>query len=195
MKCFKCNQPATISTPQFKDICNKHFLEVIEKRVRKFTRTNKIFKSNQKILILNDSSKEFYVSDYLVKSITKSLNVKISYQKIKSRFNFKINKKHLSCNLIILPWNLEDEADEFLSRFIKPNFKFKSYPKKQTKLLKNLLDNEIKIFADLKHFRYNKKTNKTNRPLVKFLDNMEKSHQETKFSLLKTIEYLKKELG
>ena len=131
------------------DLCKSCFIKIIEKRVRKHLRTEKSIKKNDKILIINNNSKEFYVGEYLLKRIIKDLPVKIDIKKSsKPETLAKYNK-------IIIPWSLDNEAEIALN--INFNKKPKTKESKKTiKLLKCLSEEEIEMFARIKKFKYKK---------------------------------------
>ncbi len=176
MKCTKCKKTAQIKLKTLGDFCNRCFLEVIEKRVRKDLRLNKWIRKNDKILIIDDKSKESKVGEYLLKSIIKDLPVKITKKKSKAG---KFDK-------IIIPWNLDREAESSLNK-IFTRLPKKQQDKKEIRLLRNVLDKEIEIFAKLKGFKYAKKP----RPeLQKTMDKLEEKYPGCKFSLLNSMKFV-----
>lgn len=182
MKCRKCKTQAKANFKQTGPLCENHFIEMIEKRVRKELRTKKLIQKNDKILFINNGSKEYFVSNYLLKSIIKNLPVKINAKK-SSKLNL-ISAKH---NKIIIPWSLDDEAEEFLEFIFNKN-KPKKLSKKAIKMLKNVSDEEIELFAKIKRFKY-KKTIKSK--IKHMLDKLENKYPGYKFSLLNSIKQMK----
>ena len=182
MKCAKCKMPAKAKFKHTGNLCQNHFLELIEKRVRKGLRTQKLIKKNDKILFIDNKSKEYYVSNYLLKSIIKNLPVKIDTKKSK-----KLTLASAKHNKIIIPWSLDDEAEEFLELIFNKKQPLK-FNKKALKLLGNVSEEEIELFAKIKRFKY-KKTSKSK--IKQMLDKMENKYPGYKFSLLNSIKQIK----
>ncbi|MBN2111570.1 hypothetical protein JW707_00570 [Candidatus Woesearchaeota archaeon] len=182
MKCFKCGRQAVASFRQIGSLCENHFLELIEKRVRKDMRTKRLIRKNDRILLINNESKEYHTGYYLLKRIIKDLPVKIETRKTSNLA--ASSKKH---NKIIIPWSLDDEAEEFLNMVFSKK-KPKKFSKKTIKLLKNVTEEEIEIFAKIKKFKCRKQA----KPRIKkMLDELEKRYPGYKFSLLNSIKQMK----
>lgn len=178
MECIKCRRKAGISLRHMGNLCRSCFLEIVEKRVRKELRTKRLIRKNDLILMVDDGSKEFVVGGYLLKNIIKNLPVKIDIKK-SSKNTEKYNK-------IIIPWSLDDEAEEFLDALFNKKKKQKQN-KKIIKLLINLSDEEIKLFAKIKGFKYKKRPKSK---IKKMLDLLEKRYPGYKFSLLNSTKAL-----
>ncbi len=186
-RCAKCSKPAKVNLKTSGDYCNSCFLKVIEKRVRKDMRLNKWIEKNDKILFVDDNSKEAKVGDYLLKSIIKGLPVKITKRKSASNAS-KYDK-------IILPWSLDMEVEEKLGLIFskipkipkKQQQKKMKEEKKEIRLLRGLLDKEIEIFAKLKKFKC-KKGSKSK--LQKMVDKLEERYPGCKFSVLNSMKLL-----
>ncbi len=169
MKCYLCNKKAQIKQQKGRSVCDECFSRLIEKRIRKYTRLNKIFRPNDRVLVIGDLSK------YFVKSITKGLPIKIF-----SRKNKKANK-------IVVIWTADDEANLFLEElFLGKKIK---QDKKQVKLLRVITDKEAKLFAKIKKLKF--KENKKNKDIQRFIDELEKKDPGAKFRLVKNQELLK----
>jgi tRNA(Ile)-lysidine synthase TilS/MesJ len=170
MKCYLCNKAAKIKQQKGRAVCNQCFVRLIEKRIRKQTRLEKSFKPKDKILVLGD------VADYLVKSITKNMNIRIF-----SRKNKKINK-------IVVEHTLDDE----LNQFVKEIFQNKKHKKqgKTIKILKNITDKDIMLFAKIKGLRF--KPNKKDKKFQDFLDQVQARYPNAKYNLLRNMEELRK---
>lgn len=164
---------------------NKDFIRIIEKRVRKHARLNKLFRKHDKIFVKGTLNK------YLVPKIIKDLPCKIYYKKPKTR----VNK-------IVIPWTLDDEINLFLKQFFTGK-KIRQNPK-HIKLLKPITDKEAARFAKIKKLKF--KPNKTlkfvskaykspiwkkEKAIQHFIDEMEKSYPDTKYKLYKSKELLK----
>ena len=111
-----------------------------------------------------------------MKSIIKDLPVKITKKKSKTG---KFNK-------IIIPWNLDKEVEANLNK-IFTKFPKKQQDQKEIKLLRNVLDKEIEIFAELKKFKYAKKPKSS---LQKMMDKLEEKYPGCKFSLLNSMKFV-----
>jgi hypothetical protein len=183
MKCTKCSRQARASFRQIGNLCENHFIELIEKRVRKQLRTGKIIKKNDRILFINNESKEYYAGYHLLKSIIKGLPVKIEIKKSKS-LNPKPAKKY---DKVIVPWSLDDEAEEFINLLFNKK-KPKKFSKKSVKLLHNVSEEEIELFAKIKRFKY-RKTKKSK--IKQMLDKLENRYPGYKFSLLNSTKQMK----
>lgn len=181
MECIKCNQKSSISMKHLGDLCKPCFVKVVEKRVRKELRTKNPLKKNNKIVIINNNSKESAVSEYLLKKIIKDLPVDITLKKsTKLNLSSKTLKKY---NKIIIPWSLEDEISEFIeSLFNKTSIT--KFSKKSIKLLKVLSEEEIAMYAKIKKLEYNKQIKRKKSKVKIMLDNLENRYPGYKFSLL-----------
>lgn len=210
MKCIKCSRKSQSNFRHIGPLCRECFLKVIEKRLRKDIRASKAIQKNDKILLINNESKEYYVGEFLLKSIIKQLPVKIDIKKSKSlEIPQNISKKY---GKIIIPWSLDDEAEEFLNEVVgknkikaknqnknKKKIKKPTESKKEIRLLKNISEEEIAFFAKIKRFKYKtaKLKTKYGNPVPsrsktkKMLDELEKKYPGYKFSLLNSIKQVK----
>src|SRR3989344_5701744 len=109
MKCYKCNRPEKVHIAHLRPLCNNCFIKIIEKRIRKYIRINKLIKKNDKLLIKDP------LSLYFIKKIIKS-PIKI------------INKKGKNAKEVI-PWSLDDECSLFLDLFFNKEFNIKNIQK------------------------------------------------------------------
>ena len=186
MKCIKCGKKPEISLSHIGKLCRPCFLGIIEKRVRKGLRIKKLIRKNDRILVVDNGSKESAVGGYLLKNIIKDLPVKITKIKTSKAITPKTTKRY---DKVIIPWSLDDEAEEFLEMLF--NKKKKAKPGKKTiKLLKNVSEEEIELFAKIRKFRF-RKAKKTK--IKQMLDNLEQRYPGYKFSLLKSTEGLSSE--
>jgi len=167
MKCYLCNKKANIKQQKNRYICNECFCWLFEKRIRKQTRLDKAFKPKDKILVKGD------VAKYLVKSITKDMDVKI----VSKNYNKKV-----------IEWTLDDE----LNQFVKNMFEGKKQPKqdKTIKILKNVTDKDAVLFAKIKGLKF--KPNKKDKKVQYFLDKIQEKYPNAKYNLLRNIEELRK---
>jgi hypothetical protein len=149
----------------------KAFTKVIEKRVRKYARLNRLFRKNDRILVKGSLEK------YLVPRIIQDLPCRIYYQKPK---NVRIDK-------IVVPWTLDDEINLFLKQYFTGK-KTKQNPK-QIKLLKPITDKEAARFAKAKKLSF--KPNKKDREIQKFINKMTEHYSDTKYKLYKSTGLMK----
>src|SRR3972149_11316153 len=100
MLCAKCRKnSAESSLRHLGSLCSFCFCALIEKRVRKDVRINRIFRKNDKLLVVGD------LCCYLVKSIIRNLPVKITKtDRIKKLREYKT----------VAPSTLDDEINHFL---------------------------------------------------------------------------------
>ena len=165
MKCYLCSKKAKIQQQKGRAVCDECFCRLIEKRIRKYTRLNKIFRPKDKILVKGRLSR------YFIESITKNLPIKI------------VNKKS---NKVVVDWTADDEANLFLEELFLG--KKNKQDKKQVKLLKVITDKEAKLFAKIKKLKF--KENKKNKDIQKFIDELEKKDLGAKYRLLKNFDML-----
>ena len=186
MECIKCRKKAGISLRHIGSVCKSCFLKIVEKRVRKELRTKKLIRKNDRILVVDNGSKEFAVGHYLLKNIIKNLPVKIAKIKTNKAILPKTTKKY---DKVIIPWSLDDEAEDFLNALFNSKKQTKS-SKKAIKLLMNISDEEIGLFAKIKKFKYRKRKKSK---IKQMLDMLEKRYPGYKFSLLNSIKALSDE--
>lgn len=142
----------------------QNFLTMIEKRVRKNLRIKKKVKGKS-VEILNDQSKEFFMTKLLLENIFgKHLEIK----EVR-----KSNKKTL------IPTNLDREIKEKLANYLNN----KKAKEKKTKILDNVLEEEIIIFCKLHKIRIGKKEEKN-----ELIESIEKAQSGTKFAMAKSFE-------
>lgn len=185
MKCAKCKKKATITLKCTPPVCNTCFVKIIEHRVRKETRMKKVFKKHDKLLILDDGSKEARVSIYIMESIAKDMPIMVVEKKVKNtNADIKDYCKKNKINKIIIPWNADDEVELFVDSIFN---KKKLKKDKRIKLLRNILDKEVETFANIKGLRY-RKSKKKRTEIAKFLEDAEKRYPGTRFSLVKAMD-------
>jgi len=183
-------------------LCKGCFCKLIERRVKKEIRSKKLINEKEKILLLDNHSKEAKISESILNT---TYNNRLNLIKVKVN-NFKLgslgNKtkeiiKKSKIKQVIIPWNLDNEITYFTENlFNKGNFKFLGNFKQNKilyiKLLRNVLESECLLFAKCRKFKFKKKTedDKYKKEIKSMLDKINKKHAETKFSLLKSIEPL-----
>ncbi|MBW3001656.1 hypothetical protein KY338_00680 [Candidatus Woesearchaeota archaeon] len=179
MACIKCSRTAKIDLKHLGgSLCPSCFAEVIEKRVRKSLRDNKWLKPADKILYIDDGTLQSKVGIYLIKAIFQNQPFNIDFKKGTIKSADKLSKGY---NKVLIPWNLDDEIEQYLDAL----FNAKKVPKtKHIKLLINISHEEISYFAKIKKIKGRQKTKSK---LGKMLDSLEKRYPGSKFGLLRSI--------
>jgi len=173
MNCSKCNKKATISTPfGERDYCDKHFMEFIEKRIRKDLRTKQTLDVKKSYFIYNNKSHKYKITKHFLKNIFGDI------LKLK-----ELTKENSKKQNVIIPRSLEDESDEFLDSFLKNNI---LKEKKVINPLRTIL--EIELSEICRILKINYKSKKHN----ELVENLEQSYHGTKFSVMKSKNFIKK---
>jgi len=146
---------------------SQKFCRIIEKRVRKDIRINKLFKKNDKIYVKDKLSK--FLIDKIIGTLPK-----------------KFVNDPKKANKIVVKYTLEDRCNDFLEKFM---FNKKVKPVKGIKLLRTITDKEAILFA--KHHNIKFTPNKKNKKIKEILDKLERLYPQTRFSLFKSIEAVK----
>jgi len=147
---------------------------LIERRIRRNTRINKLFSKGDRLLVLGEINK------YFVKSILKELPVKLFFSKKEDNAFVKKNK----INKIVIQWTLDDDINAFVKALFEGG-KVKKMPKNYVKLLVSATDKEIALFARIRKISF--KPRGKDILVQKFLDNIEKKHHNIKYNLMKNI--------
>src|SRR3989344_4906255 len=119
MKCYICKRNAQIEEQKNRAICNECFCRLIEKRVRRYTRTNDVFTPNKRILVVGE------VNKCLAKSIVGQMPVKLFFSKKIDTDFIKKNK----IDSVLIEWTIDDEGNQFLAKLFKGE-SFKKIDKK-----------------------------------------------------------------
>ena len=167
MKCYLCRKKAAIKKQKNRFICNKCFCWLFEKRIRKQTRLDKSFNAEDRIFVVGD------VAKHLVKSITKNMDVKF----VSKNYDKKV-----------IEWTLDDELNQFVKEMFQGK-KHEKEDKKHIKILKNVIDEEVKLFAKIKELKF--KPNKKDKTIQKFLDSVQARFPNAKYNLLRNISELR----
>ena len=156
------------------------FLKAIEKRVRREVRTKYPFSKGDNILIIDDSTNNAFVAQDLLKNILQTMPVKTTVKQQASPFPEEKDMENF--NKIIIPWNADDELQNFLGELFE---KKQDTSPKGIKLIECLLKSEVDAYAQIKGFQGKQQTsNKT-------LENLEKRFPGGKFALLKSKNIIK----
>ncbi len=182
MLCLKCQKKESNPETHLSSLCNGCFLEQIEKRVRKELRKSNWIRKNDKVLLIINENKESFVTEYLFNSILKNFPINVEKEKTET-----IASKLDRYDRIVIPWNMDDEATLFLNEIFE-NESYDNVPDKVVKLLRNVSDKEVGLFAKLKGFPVEEPI-KTN--LERAMDKLEKKYPGSKFALIKAKKQLK----
>jgi len=180
MKCSTCSRKAEVSLEHLGNLCRDCFLRVIEKRIRKNARINKLFRKNDRIIVFDSLS--FYIVNKIVKDLPKKLFFYKKYGDI-NQLNDPSIVRYTQRNKIsnvVVPWTLDDEINCFLERIFLNKKNKVSY----TKLFKCITEEELEHFCKFNNLKYIK--NKKNKDIIDFIDKTDKRYAGTKFKLLKS---------
>ncbi|MBD3313483.1 hypothetical protein GF345_03505 [Candidatus Woesearchaeota archaeon] len=147
--------------------CKKHFIENIERRVKRDVRQNSLIQKNEK-LIVKDPLCRHFIEDVL---------------------NVPVEIKRSGKGREVLLWTMDDELLEFLTALFRGR-KHKRPAKNRIRLFRTVNDRELEAYANLKRLKFSRKRTKEEKGILKEIDRLEKEHKETRFSLLKSIEEL-----
>lgn len=150
----------------------------IEKRVRKDIRLNNPFSKKESVLVIDDSSKESFLTVYLLKKITKGLDLEMDIQKQKD-----VNaSKTAAYDKIVVPADADDNINQFIERIASGNGAGRGN-KKILSILRTVLDKEVSKAAAKLGYESNETAN--------MLDMLEARYPGSKFATLKSINFLK----
>ncbi len=194
MQCTKCRNPAITELKHLEPLCKRCFCEVIEKRIRKYTRLNKSFRRGDRILI-TDKITEFIATriifDLPIKFFTEEFSLEEIQNPSKKLLEF-ISENKIS--KIVVPWTADDEACSFLHLVFNNNIEtdFSSgISHKIIKILSTVTNKETELYSEINRMEF---TSNTFYPDVrKFLDSLEEIYPDTKFGIAKSREiYMRK---
>lgn len=146
-----------------KMVCHENgteFSRIIEKRIRKYVRLNKLFKKNDIILVKDD------VSEYFVKKIVRDLPVKIV--------------KKGKADKIVGLWTADDEINNFFMKIFRE--------KKEKKFIKMFLwviDDELERYCKINKIRFIR--NKKDKSVQKFVDEISRKFPDSKHKIIKSL--------
>jgi hypothetical protein len=219
MICKKCNKKA-IEEVEYAGFhyCDNHFLELMEKRVRKNLRTMKLIDIKKKYILYDDSSSESELTEYFLAKIFKG-HLSIEKRHIPEHKKFKLNQKdkkiseknqdkHSEHNQnnqdnhnnqknsennnfetnIIYPTNLDEQALQFLNIFLQGG-KIIINTSHEIMPLEVLTEQEVEILCGILNIKFRKRTNEN------ILDSLEEKYPGTKFSVFQSRMNLIKKLN
>lgn len=171
-KCVKCKKnKKLVHLPSLEPVCSGCFCAIIEKRIRKRIRLNKLFKKGDRILVKDE------LSFFLVKRIIKDLPVKL----------FRKSNKNGKMSKIVTKRTIDDKLSDYLENIF---FGRKMGKNRRTSILDVITDNEALMFSKINKIKF--KPNKKDLVLVNMLDRLEKKYPEIRFSLSKSVSELGK---
>ncbi|MCX8147023.1 MAG: hypothetical protein N3D84_00990 [Candidatus Woesearchaeota archaeon] len=172
IKCLKCSKNVFLN-----EFCRQHFIENVEKRVKKEIRENANLKKGDVLFVNNNNSK---ILEYFIKNVIKT-PVEITRDK-KSKYNKEI-----------VLWTMDDEIALFLHQlFNNKKIIGVGQDKKRIKLFRTIKDNELIEYAKIKKLHFKRKKGKNENEILKEVYEIEKRHKETMNSILRCIEKISK---
>jgi len=125
--------------------CKSCFCTTIEKRVRKELRAKFQLKAHEKIVVINDNTKEAVVSEYILNSISKKIPLQIEVVSDTSKLPDDAR--------IIIPTSATKISAEFLKHvMLKDQLSVKK--EEEIPLLESVNEEEIVTFAQFKNLTY-----------------------------------------
>jgi len=158
-KCTKCPKTAIVKS-KTDNLCKTCFLAKIEKRARKQLREYEFLNKADKVLIIDNESKESAANKYLFEKIIKGFPAKIIIKKFENKNEITEYVQKEKINRIVIPKNADDLLKEQLENLLMGKKEEKN--DKEIILLAHILDNEIEEFAKILKLEYTNKEKKTN---------------------------------
>jgi hypothetical protein len=169
MTCSKCKNVALKNIEYAgKKYCEKHFLELMNKRVRKNLRTRKLIDVKSEYFLLDDDSSEVKLTQYFLDEI------------FKGHLKFRVGKKNSSNLKLIVPTNLDEQANIFLGSFLKNKKDVLNDDVAQIMPLEALLQKEVELLCSILKIKFKPRVKKD------ILIELENKHPGTKFSVFQS---------
>jgi len=169
MVCSKCKNVALKNIEYAgKKYCEKHFLELMNKRVRKNLRTRKLIDVKKEYFLLDDNSSELKLTKYFLDEI------------FKGHLKFNVGKKNSSNLELIAPTNLDEQANIFLDSFLKNKKELLKEVNVQIMPLEVLLQKEVELLCIMLKIKF------VPRMKNDILVELENRHPGTKFSVFQS---------
>ena len=180
MTCIKCKKPIKAAIKHSGgSLCPACFSIIIKKRVRKSLRKNDWITPKDKVLVIDNATIKAKVGIHILDSVFQKPHFQID---VKKGTIAKAKQLAKGYNKIIIPWNTDDEIEQYLDAL----FNAKKIPKtKYIKLLINISDEELTQYAKANKIKGKKKVKSA---LGKKIDALEKRYPGSKFGLLKSLE-------
>ncbi|MFP4567591.1 MAG: hypothetical protein ACLFN8_01475 [Candidatus Woesearchaeota archaeon] len=131
-KCTKCTNDAIWTDYTNKNMCKTHFLEQIERRIRKHLRVNKLINIKKEYYLIEDENKKYKITKYFLKKI------------FEDRIKITKNKNAPQ----IISKTMDDDAQNLLDYFLQTNI----YASDEINLLSVIADEEAKTIAKILKF-------------------------------------------
>ena len=189
MNCKKCGKKGDIKFVEG-FLCSGCFLQIIEKRVRKYVRLNKFFSKGDKILVCDE------LSEFLIRDILNGLPIEIVRRKVSKNdvFSDKTVLKLLKTKKItkvVFSWTADDESSGFLGGFLEGRLA-DSGDARFVKLLRNISEEDAAVFAKLNGIKFERSKFGRAHQLI---EQISKNHPDVKYGLLRAGEKLDKTTG
>lgn len=166
MECFKCKKQALPDVEYAgKKYCRSHFLELMEKRVRKNLRVRELIDIQKSYYLFDDDSSEAKITEYFLNKIFRG------YLKL------KIGNKKSGKEIRIVPTNLDEQSIIFLNFFMENKNEKK---RKEIMPLEVIQQKEIQILCEILKIFFVPRVKKD------ILEELEKKYPGTKFSLFQS---------
>ncbi|MBW2992670.1 hypothetical protein KY345_05630 [Candidatus Woesearchaeota archaeon] len=143
-----------------KRYCHEHGT-VIEKRIRKYVRLNKLFRKNDVIKVKDD------ISSYFVRKIIKNLPAKIV--------------KQGKCDKVVSVWTADDEINGFFMNILGKKVK----DEKNVKMFLWVTDEELEKYCKINKIKF--KRNKKDKSVIRFVDEISLKFPDSKHKLIKSL--------
>lgn len=170
--CSKCRKQAILGIEYAgKKYCESHFLELMEKRVRKNLRVRELIDVKSRYCLVDDGSCEAKLTEYFLNRI------------FQGYLQTEIKNDAKQCSgTIIVPTNLDEQALLFLNSFLneKDAKGAKKAPYSSIMPLEVLLQSEVEILCRILSIEFKPRIKKN------ILDELEIRHKGTKFSLFQS---------
>ena len=163
-KCTKCTNDAIWTDYTGKNLCKPHFLDQIERRIRKNLRVNKLINVKKEYYIEENEENKHTITKHFLKKIFEN-RLKLTKNK---------NAQKITSN------TLNDEAQELLNQFMKDNKENEN----NIKPLSVITDEEAKTIAKILNVSLNIKPKKH--------EELTKKDPQLLFSMHKSKEFLEK---
>jgi hypothetical protein len=191
MKCVKCSGKAKIHLDNL-DACNGCFQKIVQKRVRKEIRINRLIEKKDSVFIIDDGTAEAKLICHLMKEILQDLPVTIEKKRVNHVLGQEIKGTY---DKIIIPWCADKEGEYLLNCFFegkKPKYlsHFKLKGKKYIKPFIHVMHKEVIEFCKIRKIKF--KEIKTSSLAYEMIDKLQKEYPEITFSLVRSSEELKK---
>ena len=176
MQCVKCKKEALFQLQEW--YCASCFCLVIEKRVKKYIRTNALFAKNDLLYVAGE------LGAHVLREVIQGLPVEMFVLEEAEA----VKKWSASCNAkLILPWTMDKE----LAGFLKDIFHGMIIHEPHARIIKIFLpitEPELKKYAELKHLPCPEENKGS---IIDILNQLEAKYPSSKYSLAKSMETLR----